>query len=165
MKVSVKKVVEVDAKYLVVNAGVRYWEDGDVNGTEDISYEEQEKGATPHMPNAVKVGDEYRWVITIDLDNGSILDWPKGVEARVHYKVCDDGIYTLCDENQEVIVEKECYVPKILAFGDRGAYGYGDYIIFSVSPDGVINEWDHNKAPHFINELINTKSFGDEDDE
>lgn len=72
-------------KILKVKAGVRYFEDGNVNGEEDISYEEQEKGVKPRIP-CVK-GEN--WCLDIDAETGVILNWPKGTTAHVHYKVCD----------------------------------------------------------------------------
>ena len=88
-----------DVKYLRIDVGPRYWEDASIKFEEkwedDIDYNEQEKGEKPKMPFAVKditkTYAKYRWQITIDLENAKVLDWPQGVEARVFYKVCDDG--------------------------------------------------------------------------
>lgn len=117
-----------NAKYLKVKAGVRYWEDADVNGVEDI------KGDL--IPFRVS---DY-WCPIIDIENGTILDWPEGTEAFIHYKVCYDGEYWLLDDNKEEVAKwKGYYVPnKFLCHGDDG---WGDYIIFKVNQDGVILDY------------------------
>ena len=73
--------------------GVRYWEDGKINGVEDSD-------DNPQMPLL-----EYgRWKLDIDLSSGKIKNWPEGTTASVHYKVCDDGRYQLLDEEGNVIL-------------------------------------------------------------
>jgi len=137
MKLTIKIKKEVDAKYLKVDAGVRYWENGTVNGVDDVDGEE------PKMPFAVKTGKfDYRWQPTIDLDNGRILNWPKGTTATTHYKVCDDGVYTLLDESMQEIKKSESYVPDILCPGESG---YGDYIIMEINEEGYISDWECNQ--------------------
>lgn len=113
---------------LVVDAGVRYWEDATVNGVED-----SEGTLIPHR-------NGERWQPAIDLATGEILDWPTGTTADVHYKVCDDGEYWLADETGKRLWKwGGCYVPDdLLCVGDRG---YGDYIIFKVGADGKIAGW------------------------
>jgi hypothetical protein len=113
---------------LIVDAGVRYWEDAAVNGEED-----SDGTLIPH-----RRGD--RWRPAIELATGAILDWPTGTTADVHYKVCDDGEYWLTDETGKRLLKwKGYYVPdRFLCVGDTG---YGDYIIFKVGPDGVIHGW------------------------
>lgn len=115
------------AKFIEVDAGVRYWEDAILNGEED------EAGAIP-----LKKGD--RWQPVIELATGRVLDWPPGTVADVHYKVCDDGLYWLLDENRKRIAEwRGHYVPNdFLCVGDNG---FGDYIIFTIGADGLIADW------------------------
>lgn len=121
--------LEFDAKILKVNANVRYWEDSSVNGVDD------EDGKL--IP--FRKGDS--WCPIIDIDDGSIVDWPKGTTANIHYKVCDDGVYTLVDEYDEEITSVEDYVPSIMCpCGD----GYGDYIIMVIDGDGKIENWKVN---------------------
>ena len=102
MKALIKKQVEVDIKLLKVDAGVRYWEDATVNGVEDETGE--------LIP--FKEGD--RWVPVIDIESGKVLNWPIGTIANIHYKVCDDGIYTLEDVNGIDVVVLDGYVPGTL---------------------------------------------------
>ena len=128
MKVTVKKEVEIDVKTLHVNAGVRYWNDTDVNGVEDT-----EDGA--NIP--CKVGDI--WKPIIDLETGKIINWEIGKTASVHYKVCDNGRYYLKDADDEIILSiEDNYVPSILCPKENG---YGDYIIMDIDENGVISNF------------------------
>lgn len=115
------------ARYLEVRAGVRYWEDATLNGKEDL-----------HGEVPLRKGDD--WCPVIELATGRILDWPAGVEARIHYKVCDDGEYWLQNAARQRIARWEDeYVPDdILCVGENG---YGDYIILTVGADGLIGSW------------------------
>lgn len=113
---------------LIVEAGVRYWEDGTVNGVED-----SDGNLIPH-----RKGD--LWCPVINLESGVLLDWPKGVSASVHYKVCDAGEYWLGDESGKKLHKwGGYYVPsKLLCVGDEG---YGDYIILRIDDTGKIVGW------------------------
>lgn len=127
--VTVKQAQQVPVKFLKVDAGVRYWEDGTVNGVDDTD-------DAPTIP--CRSADNKRWVPVIDLDEGRILDWPEGVTASVHYKVCDDGIYELLSEDMARIVRIDDYVPEILA---PEGNGFGDYIIMNIDGAGRIDKW------------------------
>lgn len=116
-------------KYLRVFAGVRYWEDGYINGVEDDACE-------PKMP-FVKFNNKD-WVIDIDTETGIIKDWPQGVNARVHYKTCDDNTFHFINHYGIVIGEYDGYVPNCLSIDDEG---FGDYIIFHIDANGKIENW------------------------
>lgn len=118
-----------EVKYLKAECGVRYWEDGEVNGTTD------DEGTL--IP--LRVGDT--WCPTIDLSTGIIQDWPEGTTADVHYKVCDAGVYQLLDADKNVVRSIDGYVPKIMS---PGGSGYGDYVIMTIGPDGQIVGWRVN---------------------
>lgn len=117
----------VPPKYLEVLARVRYWEDAYLNGVADF------EGTMP-----LRKGDD--WAPVIDLDTGHVLGWPQGLEASIHYKVCDAGEYWLLDTNKKRMAKWDgYYVPdRFLCVGDEG---HGDYIIFSIGPDGLIENW------------------------
>lgn len=114
-------------KYLLAECGVRYWEDGQVNGTTDDE-------DNPAMP--FKQGD--LWRVKIDLNTGVIEDWPEGTTAETHYKVCDAGSYKILDENGEVVTELDGYVPSMMC--PEGS-GYGDYVIMKIDETGKIANW------------------------
>jgi hypothetical protein len=150
-------------KYFKVNAGGMYFEDATVNGTEDISWEEQRYLIAPRMPLMVydEKEMEHRWQFEIDLESGNIINWPKGTTASTYYKVRDEGSYALLDENHNVIHEACCYVPKILAYLDKEQhYGFGDYIILSIDADGHLKDFPQgDELKKLLDDFINTKSF------
>jgi len=120
---------EFEAKFIQVNADVRYWGDAQING------ESTENGENVPFKN----GDT--WEPLIDIDKGIIVDWPEGTEASFYFKVCDAGSYHLLDENKEVIASIENnYVPNGLCHGEEG---FGDYIILSVNKDGSIAGYEN----------------------
>lgn len=118
-----------NAKFIEVDAGVRYWEDAYINGKEDTIGE-------------IPLRNGEAWQPTIELATGRVLNWPEGVEADIHYKVCDAGQYWLLDADQRRIAKwSGFYVPNdFLCVGDNG---YGDYIIFKIGADGKIVGWRH----------------------
>ncbi len=118
------------AFFLEVSAGVRYWEDATLDGE-------------PDTEGLIPLRSDDRWTPVIELASGRVLNWPSGVEAAIHYKVCDDGDYWLLDADQERIAKwKDYYVPDGLLC--VGSSGFGDYIIFNIGGDGRIAAW---KAP------------------
>jgi hypothetical protein len=117
---------EVEVAYLHADMGVRYWEDASVNGVDE--------GDDPTIPLAE--GDSWR--ITIELATGRIVNWPAGVTASTHYKVCDAGVYQLLDAQLVEVAVKDGYVPKMLS---PGGNGYGDYVIMTIDGDGKIEDW------------------------
>lgn len=123
-------------KYLRARCGVRYWEDGIVDGVPD-----PDGSRIPCRKGTAEDNDDLgggEWCPVIDLDSGRIEGWPTGTTASVHYKVCDDGTYDLLDEERAVVKSIDGYVPKIMAPAD--GYG-GDYVIMKIGPDGVIENW------------------------
>lgn len=126
-KVTITETVEKDARFLKAICGVRYWEDAEVNG-------EPEAEELPTIP----FSGPDAWKPMIDIEGGLIVGWPKGTTAKVHYKVCDAGLYTLLDYSLNVIKEIDGYVPKIMC---PGGDGYGDYVIMEIDGDGKIANW------------------------
>ncbi len=144
MKAIIKIQKEVDVRFLKVDSGVRYWNDAEVNGKDDVDFYESKGVGTPLMPFAVKVKEEptdniysnhYRWQPIIDVEEGRIVDWPKGTTARVHYKICDDGTYTLLDADKNEIISVDSYVPDCIG-------EYGDYLIMDIDEEGMIADFN-----------------------
>lgn len=128
MKATLKTEKEVELKTLIVHAGVRYWEDSEVNGQEDT-----EGDLIP-----CRVGDS--WKPIIDIDSGVITNWKQGTTAKLHYKVCDCCGWELLDADGKIILSSEDgYVPKTLCPADDG---YGDYIIMDIDENGKIEGWN-----------------------
>ena len=137
----VPKISEI--KYVRVRAGVRYWEDTDING-------ESDDDDNPRMPLVQEINGEKNWVFDIDIKTGKIKDWPKGTTAETHYKTCDDNTISFIGYSGKVLREVDCYVPGFLAIEDSG---YGDYIIINIDGDGKINNFRFNEDD--IEEIIN----------
>jgi hypothetical protein len=116
----------VAVKFLRARCVVRDWEDANVNDVVD------EDGSL--IP--CRKGD--LWCPLIDLDAGRIVDWPPGVTADIHYKVCNAGIYELLSVNHSVVAKRDGYVINMMS---PGAEGYGDYVIMTVGADGIIEDW------------------------
>lgn len=128
MKVSVKIYREVEIKYLQVEAQVRYWEYGTVNGEEDTE------------GNLIPCKEGDFWKPLIDIDKGQIVNWEQGKYADVHYKICDNGSYYLLDSDKNVLLGIcNDYVPDMLASNGKGD---GDYIILTINEDGIIENWE-----------------------
>lgn len=120
---------KLDIKYLKAFLGVRYWEDATIDGVEDSD------GSIP-----CREGDT--WAITIDVDEGRILDWDNPNQdtiASVHYKVCDDGKYELYTEKGNLIRSVSgVYVPSFMCPKGNGD---GDYVIMNIDGAGFIENF------------------------
>lgn len=128
MKVQVNRIITAEAKTLHVEAGVRYWEDSEINGAED----DNENPKMPCIVNGV-------WCPIIDIDTGKILNWDVGVSADIHYKVCDSGCYRIKGGGGGVLFDLlHEYVPRMLCPKENG---YGDYIIMDIDKQGFIKDW------------------------
>jgi hypothetical protein len=125
MKAKFTVTKEFDIEYLFVEAGVRRWDDGIINGIED-------------KDGNIPCRDGDCWKPLININTGKIVNWTQGVKASIHYKVCDNGTYKLLDINMELIKKIRDYVPKMLSPKEEG---WGDYIIMDIEPDGQINDW------------------------
>jgi len=125
MKAKFTVTKEFDVEYLFVEAGVRYWEDGVINGVED-------------KDGNIPCRDGDCWKPLININTGKIINWTQGVRANIHYKVCDNGTYKLLDANMELIKKIRDYVPKMLSPKEEG---WGDYIIMDIDTDGQIQDW------------------------
>jgi len=130
MKAKIKIEKEVELKTLLARVRPRYWEDTKVNGVEDINGD--------LIP--LRQGD--LWYPIINIDSGVLVDWPEGVTASIHFKVCDAGSYYLLDEDGNTILSiEEDYVPAMMC---PEGEGYGDYIIMKIDENGQIANWQLN---------------------
>lgn len=134
--IKVATTTKVPVKYLRARCGVRYWEDGVVNGERD-----SDGSRIPCRKGTAADNDRLGggdWCPVIELDTGKIEGWPEGTTARLHYKVCDDGDYALLDADRNVVRTIDGYVPDIMCPG--GGDG-GDYVVMAIGADGVIANW------------------------
>ncbi len=79
--------------FIEVCADVRYWYDATVNGAEDTN------------GTLIPFRKGNSWGAVIRLADGQVMNWPEGMEADIHYKVCDDGEYWLQDESGKRIAK------------------------------------------------------------
>lgn len=161
MEIERQTIVKEEISFLRATMGVRYWQDCDyskdggkiwIDPCVDDTDEESE-GMREITPCVVEKRDyrgdpEYYWEITIDLENGKILDWPEGFCLRTHYKVCDDGEYVFLDSDMKPVVNitkeyDQYYVPNFLAIEDSG---YGDYVYINIDGEGNIEHFDEMKG-------------------
>jgi hypothetical protein len=126
MKVTFTTKQSVPVRYLRAECGVRYWEDGKVDGVEDAD------------GSLIPCRDGEYWRPLIDLETGQIMNWTPGVTANIHYKVCDDGKYVLLSENMSEVRTIDGYVPAMLSPKEDG---FGDYVIMDVDAEGMIQNW------------------------
>ena len=146
MKINIIKPVEIEAKFLKVRAGVRYPEDSEfieVENDRKVNYISDDE-ENPKMPFMEVEYDKYGhkkfyWTPTIDLENGVIVNWPKGVKVHVFYKVCDDFECTAYDEYDNEVLHYEGYVPNFMSIEEEG---YGDYIDMIIDENGCIQKWN-----------------------
>lgn len=128
-EITINRPTKVNAIYLKAECCVRYWDDAEVNGR-------QEDEDSPTIPFSSPRNEV--WSPIIEIDTGTIVDWPQGTTASVHYKVCDAGRYTLLDANKEELLTIDGYVPRIMSPKENG---YGDYVIMDIGADGKIADW------------------------
>jgi len=116
MKFHRKIVQAIDVKYLGIRLPVRY-------GDEDIPYDAP-----------MRNGDV--WYATIDIDKGTVCDWPQGKTLDMHMKVCDEGTYDLLNDQHNLVASIHDYVPHSLVPGE-----YGDYVHLKIDKNGKITNW------------------------
>lgn len=93
-------------------------------GDEDIAYDAP-----------LRAGDN--WYAEIDINTGTIIDWPIGKSLHLYLKVRDEGSYFLYDDDGHTVssIEND-YVPHGLIPGD-----WGDYVDLQINEYGVITNW------------------------
>ena len=115
------------ARYIEVDVAVHNWEDSTLNGIPDAA------GAMPG-----RAGDAWR--VAIELGAGAVLDGQGGTEASIDYKVRDEGLYWLLDENRTRIATwKGVYPPKDILCVPPSPFS--DYASFRIDPDGKVVAW------------------------
>lgn len=152
MKLTIKIIKEVEAKFIQVDTCVRYWHDTEVNGDYDIDFMATKGKGEPKIPCAVKVKDEpeshicsdhWHWKPLIDIETGQIVNWTKGVTGNVLYKVCDEFACDVLDAERNTVFSYEGYVPDFMCPREEG---YGDYIDMEIDEDGFIKDWDKQEV-------------------
>lgn len=93
-------------------------------------------------------------VLTIDVETGQVVNWPKNSPFDFYdKKIVDGGEYILLDIDGNVIARYEGYVPECIGFD-----GYGDYLEFEIDSTSNIPEWKFTQE--HLDEFM--KESGDE---
>ena len=170
MKVTVNTPKEMDLRYLRATMGVRYWvncdysEDGGKTWEGDFDDTDEESERIKNLiPCVVKKDIGYKpadyWELLIDLNEGRVINWPRGFCIKTYFKVCDDGEYVFLDEGKNEVINitksfDQYYVPDFLALEDSG---YGDYVIINIDGNGKIEHFDRmkNRIDGYFEDLEN----------
>lgn len=79
---------------------------------------------------------ELNFILTINVDNGEVLTWPKNSPCDFRtIKLVDTGYYVLRNDEYDLIASYDGYVPS--CFGDQ----YGDYLEFEIDNNSCIPNW------------------------
>lgn len=140
MEITILKEEKINLKYIKCHFYIRDWS-GFVCSARKIPF-----------------SSENYWNPVIDVDEGKIIDWEKGVTLNVNAKTCDDNELYLYDENNNLIIwfdnyQKETvhfyrgYVPEFLdVIGD----GCGDYLQLIIDRDGYIKNFNKEEIINII---------------
>jgi len=122
MKANVVVKKEVDIKKVVVDFCPRYTD--------------EEESSFYHGNEKLPFFDGERFKIEFDPDTGVVIGWPEGRPVDIFEKICDEGTYTLLDENDEEIASiHQDYVPCIVP------NEYGDYIALKIDDTGKLSNF------------------------
>lgn len=111
----------------------RFFDGGCIDGINDSH-------VSPRMPCVKAVSNDtadLAWCPIIDLNEGKILNWKKGISAFVHYKTVDCNFIIFKDEFENVIKKYEGYVPQFLNTVDNNA----DYVVMDIDSNGYIKNY------------------------
>lgn len=98
------------------------------------------------------------WGITIGINNGVVLDWPKEIYASINFKVRDECFVKFLNKSYGEVARYEGYVPGFLELDENG---YGDYMNFTIQENGVIKNWKYYDIINFLCEMPD-KNFNKE---
>lgn len=159
----VKITTEVNPHILECWIGARYWEDSKFNGKYDDEYGNFVKSHfgpdfIKHDDNidhpAKRISEIYHFdflYLKIDLDDGTILNWPEGITANFNYKSCDQNFFRLLDKNGSVIHQSK---DSEYMIGPKFMNDYGDYFVPNVDEDGNIEDYDKDEMEESLIDWI-----------
>lgn len=135
---SLESKLKEEARYLMISIpydvedglGLIAFDDG--MGTE-LQYEE---GFLPPMFDS----DNQTLEVIVDLQERKALDWDEK-KGYIHMwaKLCDSGIYTLLDADEQPLCQIAGYVPNALV--PPYERGFGDYLELTIESDGTLPDW------------------------
>lgn len=170
MKISRKKVVEEDVKYLYAHLHDDWWDGAEIS-RDGAEFEDVDEDGSQisdmlkpfNAPTNIErfknfVKDDNIFSMKINVDTGEVVGWPKGTIMNIYWKIVDEGLYQYLDENDNIIFEYDGYVPNELAIEEEG---YGDYVILNIDADGKIEHWNPVKIAREISATIENESNED----
>lgn len=128
---------------LKVCAEARYTEDAEILNPDTGVFEEDKDAKMPCLKGSY-------WCPEINTNTGVITNWQIGVEARLHYKVCDCFSAEVLVDGNVVAKVEDVYVPDCMCPADEG---YGDYIDMNVRSDGSIEEWSCSDFEYWLQRI------------
>lgn len=148
MKAIMCKPVNVEFDKIEIMAFIRHYDD---SSWEDINSENDWMPCKKDGSDLPGSADDY-FRIVIDIESGSIYNWPNDNKRyHVFSKVCDEFYALIRDKNTgDIILNYEGYVPSFMAIENEG---YGDYVDFIIE-NGKIRNWSFN-IEHFNKMLKN----------
>ena len=148
--------------------GARYWEDSYFNGEEDTGNADFLKTNFPKnfflnynedvdvpVKNYMKKYKQDFLYLEIDLETGTIHNWPKEITAEFGYKSCDMNFFNLLDEGQQTIAHtKDGWTDYVI--GPSFMNEYGDYFVLQVDKNGNIIGWDSEEMENSLQQWIDS---------
>ena len=93
------------------------------------------------------------FILTINVDNGEVITWPKNSPCDFYtIKLVDTGYYVLRNDEYDLIASYDGYVPS--CFGDQ----YGDYLEFEIDNNSCISNWEFTQesVTEFMSNIDNS---------
>ena len=117
---------------------IPYYEDENENLITFSNGEMTELECDEEFVNPMLDNENRQLKLLIDLQDLKVLNWNGGY-LRMSGKVRDSGYYTLMDAKKKAIKQIKGYIPnRLLPPYEKGC---GDYIDFTIKPDGSLMEW------------------------
>lgn len=154
MNAIIIKPVRVNIQYLEAYLGdifVHFADEGiTISNKTYYSLEELQKD---HPDLVTDINGELNFILTINVNNGEVLTWPKNSPCDFHtIKLVDTGYYVLRNDEYDLIASYDGYVPS--CFGDQ----YGDYLEFEIDNNSCIPNWEFTQesVTEFMSNIDNS---------
>ena len=104
-----------------------------------------------YIPFDFPLRDGDLWKAQIVIDNGQILDWPRGEGAFLYMNVKNEGTYRLLNRAKETIsiIENDC-IP-----GGLIPREYADFLKLDIDNNGIVRNWPTDPN---VDEFFNDKT-------
>lgn len=110
----------------------------EIDGADD----DEQNPRRPFLFRSARIGSEWRWQPTIDVETGIVVGWPRGTVAHIYDKPADDCAVLLDRRN----LNNGGYVPAFL----RPGHDDDDYIVMNIDGEGKIAGWNAAEAKAWV---------------